>query len=122
MKVGDAAETTRAFTADDVAAYVALGGAARDGETPEPLIGALFSYLLGVKLPGMGTNYLKQSTEHLAPAPLGRPLTARVEVTRIRADKRLVDLATTCRDASGHLVAQGRALVAVQDVDVALEV
>jgi 3-hydroxybutyryl-CoA dehydratase len=83
---------------------------------PEPLIGALFSYLLGVQLPGFGTNYLKQEMRFLAPAAPGSALTARVEVTRLRPEKHLVDLATTCRDGDGRLICEGRALVLVRDV------
>ncbi len=83
---------------------------------PEPLIAALFSYLLGVKLPGFGTNYLKQELEFLAPAPLGAELVASVEITRLRPEKDLVDLATICTTADGEPIAKGRALVLVKDV------
>lgn len=110
------AEVTRRFGAADVADWLALGGAAPPGGVPEPLIGALFSYLLGVRLPGLGTNYLKQETRFHAPAPLEEALTARVAVTRVRPEKALVDLETTCRTAAGTLVASGRALVFVGDV------
>lgn len=83
---------------------------------PEALVNGLFSYLLGVHLPGQGTNYLKQETDFVAPAPLGLPLVARVEITRLRPDKHLVDLATTCHTGDGALVARGRALVLARDV------
>jgi 3-hydroxybutyryl-CoA dehydratase len=117
IRLGDEAIVKRAFTAQDVADYRALGGAEMpDGEAPEPLVGALFSYLLGVKVPGPGTNYLKQQTRFLKPVPLGAELTARVAVTRIRADKHLVDLVTTCHGPDGVLLAEGRALVYVEDV------
>jgi len=116
IRVGDRADVTRAFTKADVDRLVALGGTCAPGVVPEPLIGALFSYLLGVKLPGLGANYLKQQCEFVAPAPLGEPLTASVEVTRLRPDKRLVDLQTICRDASGTLVCEGRALIHAADV------
>lgn len=117
MMIGETASTTRAFTAADVASYVDMGGAApHPGETPEPLIGALFSYLLGVELPGPGTNYLKQYTDHHAPARLGASLTATVRVVQLRPEKHLVDLETTCIDDAGTLVASGRALVYVTDV------
>jgi acyl dehydratase len=114
---GEAAELARAFSGSDVDALVSLGGARpSDGSVPIPLIGALFSYLLGVRLPGRGTNYLKQQTRYLAPAPLDRPLTARVAITRKRPDKQLIDLSTTCRDAAGSLICEGRALVHAGDV------
>lgn len=116
MKTGDKAVIERRFSEDNLAAYRALGGAGAENCVPEPMIAALFSYLLGVKLPGPGTNYLKQSIEFHAPAPVGAPLTAGVEITRMRPEKSLVDLATICRDEDGRLIASGRALVLVKDV------
>lgn len=117
MKVGDSAETTRAFSLQDLRDYTRLSGhQARGEQVPEPLIGALFSYLLGVKLPGLGTNYLKQETRYLASAVTGEELTARVKITRLRPDKQLVDFETTCRCADGRIVASGRALVYAGDV------
>jgi 3-hydroxybutyryl-CoA dehydratase len=83
---------------------------------PEPLIGALFSYLLGVKLPGYGTNYLKQEMHFSAPAPLDQPLTARVTLTRLRPDKHLADLETVCTGPDAREICRGRALVSVRDV------
>jgi 3-hydroxybutyryl-CoA dehydratase len=118
MKVGDRARITRTYRPEDVAALVALaGGQGAPGATvPEPLIGGLFSYLLGRELPGFGTNYLKQQMRFLRPARLGEPITATVEITRIRPDKHLVDLATTCTAADGTVLCDGRALVLVEDV------
>ncbi|MEA1941231.1 MAG: phosphate acetyltransferase [Pseudomonadota bacterium] len=117
LREGRFAETRRTFTRADVDALTRLAGAPDSGDAvPEALINGMFSYLLGVDLPGQGTNYLKQETEFLADAPLNTPLTARVEITRLRPDKHLVDLATTCRTENGTLVAQGRALVLARDV------
>jgi acyl dehydratase len=107
----------RTFSEADVAEYIALGGETPPpGQVPAPMISALFSYLLGVKLPGPGANYLKQETDFLSPARIGEALTARVEVTRLRPEKSLVDLATTCHGADGRLLATGRALIFVGDV------
>lgn len=119
MRVGDHAETRRAYTPADIAAFHALAGEAGEMpvSVPEPLIGALFSYLLGVELPGFGTNYLKQELQFERPAPIGAPLIARVEITRLRPDKHLVDLATTCRDEAGTVYCRGRALVLAKDVE-----
>jgi hypothetical protein len=118
MHVGDHAEIRRSYTAADLAAFHALAGTPDGSRTsvPEPLIGALFSYLLGVELPGFGTNYLKQELQFERPAPVGVPLIARVEITRLRPDKHLVDLATTCSDAAGTVYCRGRALVLAKDV------
>lgn len=120
MQIGQHAETTRSYSRDDLAAFAELSGAQPGADlgasVPEPLIGALFSYLLGVQLPGFGTNYLKQEMRFLAPAPLDEALTARVEITRLRPEKHLVDLTTTCRTADGRLICEGRALVLARDV------
>jgi acyl dehydratase len=118
VKIGDRARVTRIFQPEDVAALAALaGGQCADRNTvPEPLIGALFSYLLGRELPGFGTNYLKQQMRFLRPARLGEPITATVEITRIRPDKHLVDLAPACTSANGTVLCDGRALVLVEDV------
>jgi len=117
MKLGDSVQVTRTFNAQHLRDYIALSGHhPRHGEIPAPLIGALFSYLLGMKLPGMGTNYLKQEARFHANARLGDVLTARVEITRLRPDKQLVDLKTTCLNSQGELIASGRALVYVGDL------
>jgi acyl dehydratase len=117
MKVGDCALVTRAFTGEEVAAWHALSQAQTTIDAvPEPMIGALFSYLLGVVVPGPGTNYLKQDLQFHAPAAIGAALTASVAITRLRPDKSLVDLDTRCFDGSGALIASGRALVYVGDI------
>ena len=88
--VGQNAEMTRSFSAADVSRYASLGGhEPAPGDVPEPLVNALFSRLLGVELPGEGTNYLKQD---------------------------LVDLKTRCVGEHGNLISEGRALVYVADV------
>ena len=69
-----------------------------------------------MRLPGSGANYLKQHTDHRAPARLGAPLNATVRVVQLRPEKHLVDLETTCIDDTGALVASGRALIYVRDV------
>jgi 3-hydroxybutyryl-CoA dehydratase len=119
MKVGDSASLTRRYQAEDIVAFASLAGVAPETirHVPEPLIGALFSYLLGVELPGRGTNYLKQELAFAAPVPLDAEVTAVVTITRLRPDKHLCDLATTLNDAEGRTLATGRALVLVKDVD-----
>ena len=117
MKLGDSAQTTRTFSDRDLGDYIRLSGHETTGGCiPEPMIGALFSYLLGMRLPGLGTNYLKQETRYESTAAIGEALTARVEITRLRPEKQLVDHATSCYRADGSLVASGRALVYVGEL------
>lgn len=118
MEVGQSAELTRRYGAEDLKAFAALSGVAAKSldHVPEPLVAALFSYLLGVKLPGPGTNYLKQEMTFLAPAPLDEDLIARVEISRLRPDKHLVDLWAVCRTSGGVTISEGRSLVLAKDV------
>ena len=90
MKTGDHADVTRTFGVKDLTEYSQLSGhVVHNQNVPEPLIGALFSYLLGVKLPGVGTMYLKQETQFRDSVLVGEALTARVEITRLRPEKQL---------------------------------
>lgn len=111
MTPGQRASLTRAFGAADLAAFAALSGGTTGGTVPEPLVAALFSCLLGTRLPGPGTGWLKQTLHHHSPARPGEPLTATVELTRLRPEKRLADLACACHGADGRLVCEGRALM-----------
>jgi acyl dehydratase len=86
---------------------------------PGPLLGGLFSNLLGTGLPGRGTNWLKQSFRFIAPAPIGEAITATVEITRLRPDKDLVNLRGTCITSTGHIVCEAESLVLVKDLLVA---
>lgn len=117
FSVGESASLQRRFTAADLASFSALSGTVADpvDGVPGPLIGALFSCLLGVELPGPGTNYLKQEMRFLLPVPLDVDLTARVTITRLRPEKHLVDLETVCELPDGTRVCEGRALVYVED-------
>jgi len=117
LSLGATASLARAYSSGDIQAFAFLAGVDDLPETvPEPLIAALFSCLLGVEVPGPGTNYLKQEMEFLAPARIGEGLTAKVEITRLRPDKDLVDLATLCLAGDGTVICRGRALVLARDV------
>lgn len=116
LTVGMRAATRRAFGAAELRAYAELTGDGRAAAAvPEPLVGGLFSYLLGTRLPGPGTNYLRQRLTFHAAALPGEQLEASVAVTRVRPDKALVNLATVCTGAGGRLIAEGEALVLAAD-------
>lgn len=110
--VGRRHALSRSFTEADLAAYEALVGDRAGGQgVPEPLLAGLFSTLLGVHLPGPGTNYLKQALRVVDTAQPGEQLEAMVEIVRVVPEKRLVYLTTTCRGESGRLLVEGEALV-----------
>lgn len=123
MKVGDSASLTRRYAPDDIAAFAGLAGVppATITHVPEPLIAALFSTLLGVELPGSGTNYLRQELSFAGSPRLDEAVTATVAITRLRPDKHLCDLSTTLTGADGQILATGRALVLVKDVARSME-
>ena len=122
LTLGQTATVTRAFSPEDLRGFAAIAGlhSAEFPALPEPLLAALFSYILGVKLPGRGTNYLKQDMQFLKPVPLTETVTATLEITKLRPEKHLCDLATTLRDAAGETLVTGRALVYIKDVEGAL--
>jgi acyl dehydratase len=84
---------------------------------PGGLLGGMISDLLGTKLPGRGTNWLKQRFVFLKPTYPNATITANVEIVRLRPDKDLVNLRTTCVDPTGDLVLEGEALVWVSDLE-----
>ena len=67
--------------------------------------------LIGTKLPGTGSIYVKQDLRFLAPVRIGDTITARVEVTEIIAEKKRVRLKTTCINQEGTQVLDGEAVV-----------
>ena len=129
LAVGQWASLVRAYTAADLAEYLDLLGETnllfadagharrtglRDAPLPGPLLGALFSCLLGTRLPGRGTNWLKQRLLPRLPVYPGDELAAYVQITRIRPEKELVNLRTWI-EAAGETVCDGEALVWVGD-------
>jgi hypothetical protein len=113
FSIGESAALSRTFARADVDEYFALAGTAarHDGEVPPAMVGALISCLLGTQLPGLGTNWLKQRLAFTRHARIGEPLTASVEITRLRHDKGLIDLRTRCFDSAGRPICDGAALV-----------
>lgn len=113
IEIGNKSSISRIFEERDIRSYAEQSGAKSINSkwVPEPLIGGLFSYLLGVELPGKGTMYLKQETQFLDRAAPGEALKATVEITNLRPDKKLIDLKTSCENEEGTLIAEGRALI-----------
>ena len=130
LVVGQSASLRRIYTTAEHDAYLALLGdtnplfndaayAHRRGlrglPLPGPLLGALFSCLLGTRLPGRGTNWLKQRFYFCQYAFPGDELEAHAQIVRLRPDKELINLRTWITSA-GELVCDGEALVWVGDL------
>jgi acyl dehydratase len=125
--VGDKASLSKTFTADEVQRYAEISTDTNpvhvDPEfarknTPFDgcivhgmLVGSLFSALLGMHLPGMGTIYLGQKLSFKGPVPVGEEVTATVEITHIREDKPIITLRTLCVNRKGETVIDGEAVV-----------
>lgn len=119
LAVGQTASVQRTFTSDDITEFLHLATLSAESSTMHvapPLFAGMISALLGMTLPGKGTNYLKQRYTFFAEAFSGEELTASVEIVRIRAEKALVNLRTVCR-AGGRIIADGKALVLAKDVE-----
>jgi len=121
LEVGMSAIQVREFTPADVAAYTELVEDPRSRyhgpapEIPRPLLGGLVSRLLGVDLPGPGTNWLKQRYWFHRQVTAPAEVTMTVAITRLRPEKSLVDLAAH-GTVGGEVVVSGRTLVLAADV------
>ena len=132
LEIGQTACAKRTFSAQSLAEYSDLTGDTnplfsdadytrqlgfKDCLVPGPLLSGMFSDLFGTKLPGRGTNWLKQNLHFPAPAYVGDEISATVEIIRLRPEKDLVNLRGTCTNSSGELVCQAQSLVMVKDLE-----
>ncbi len=132
LKVGDNVSQARVFSLDDIfqfcelisernSVYLDSVYAQSLGFQGTPISGGLLggtvSDILGTKLPGRGTNWLKQKYHFLAPAYPGEGITTNVEIIRLRPEKDLINLRTTLTNPRGDVVVDGEALVWVSDLE-----
>ncbi|MDC8757182.1 MaoC/PaaZ C-terminal domain-containing protein [Janthinobacterium fluminis] len=132
LRRGMRARAERTHSDADLAAYAALTGDSNPLHhsdawavghgfggrlVPPPLLAAMFSDLLGTRLPGRGTGWMKQTLRFLAPAYIGERITADVEIIRLRADKDLVNLASVLTGADGRTICRGESLVLVRNLE-----
>ena len=126
LKIGDAAEFTKTISESDVYLYAGLTGDLNPAHINEAyaektffktriahgmLPAGFISGVLGMKLPGPGTIYIKQELNFLAPVRIGDTITARAEVIEITSDKNRVRFKTTCSNQEGKVVLDGEAVV-----------
>jgi 3-hydroxybutyryl-CoA dehydratase len=126
LHVGDNAEFTKTVSEADVYMYAGVTGDVNPAHIDEVYAGKTFfktriahgmllagfiSTVLGNRLPGNGTIYMKQELNFLGPVRIGDTVTARVEVVDIEKEKNRVKLRTTCVNQDGTTVVDGEALV-----------
>jgi 3-hydroxybutyryl-CoA dehydratase len=75
------------------------------------LVAGFISTVIGNKLPGTGSIYVKQELRFLAPVRIGDTITAKVEVIEVIAEKNRVRLRTTCVNQEDTLVLDGEAVI-----------
>jgi acyl dehydratase len=121
IQLGQQATLVRRFDAQDTNELIELVDdpnpvyRGSDAALPPALLGGLISCLLGMTLPGPGTNWLKQRFQFIRPVDIDAEVEARVTVTRLRPDKELVNLASEC-EVGGEVVMTGESLVLVRDL------
>ena len=126
LQMGEAAEFSKTISESDVYLFAGISGDFNPAHINEPyarqtafksriahgmLAAGLVSTVVGTRLPGPGTIYMKQNLTFLAPVYIGDTITARAEVMELIQEKKRVRLKTTCVNQDGKTVLEGEALV-----------
>jgi 3-hydroxybutyryl-CoA dehydratase len=130
IKIGEKASFIKTVTEADVVAFAGITGDfnpvhinaeyAKKSFFKERiahgiLTAGFISAALGTQLPGPNSIYLKQDLSFTAPVKLGDTVTATVEVTAKRDDKKLITLSTVVTNQRGEVVVKGEALIKKMD-------
>lgn len=128
--VGQEAEASRRFTMEEVRQFAALSGDHNPLHVDEEyaragrfggcivhgiLVSGLISRVLGTQLPGEGGIYLEQNLSFRKPVYVGDTVTARVRITEIWREKKIVTLETNVYNQEGQGVILGTARLLYED-------
>jgi acyl dehydratase len=126
VNIGDHASITKTFTENDVKVFADISNDqnpihldpefAASTRFKRPLVhgiltAGLISAVLGMRLPGPGSIYLKQELNFRAPVYIGDTITATATVKNIREDKPILTLKTICTNQDGIVVIKGEAIL-----------
>lgn len=126
LSLGDFAEFVKTVTETDIYLFAGITGDLNPAHINEEYAKTTFfntrishgmlqagfiSAVIGTRLPGPGTIYIKQELNFLAPVHIGDTITARVEVADIMKEKNRVTLKTSCINQKGKTMLEGDALV-----------
>ena len=125
LNINDSEEFSKTVSESDIYLYAGVSGDFNPAHINEPyaqgtffktriahgmLCAGFISAVIGMKLPGPGTIYIRQELNFRAPVRIGDTVTARVEVIE-KLEKKRVRLKTTCVNQEGTLVLDGEAVV-----------
>jgi len=126
LSVGDTAQFTKTVSEADVYLFAGVTGDFNPAHIDEEyakktyfgtriahglLSAGFISTVLGNRLPGPGSVYLRQELTFLGAVKIGDTITAAVEVVEIDTVKGRVRLLTTCDNQEGKRVLTGEAVV-----------
>ena len=126
LKIGDTASFSKTVSESDVYLFAGVTGDLNPAHVNEDfakdtffktriahgmLSAGFISAVIGTKLPGPGTIYMRQELKFTAPVRIGDTVKAIVEVIEIVADKKRVRLKTYCVNQDNTTVVDGEALV-----------
>ena len=126
IEVGDAAQFSKTISESDVYLFAGITGDFNPAHVNEEyakntffktriahgmLSAGLISTILGTKLPGPGTIYMKQDLRFLAPVHIGDTISACAEVIEVIPEKNRVKLKTYCVNQENTTVLDGEAMV-----------
>jgi len=126
IKLGDFEEFSKTISESDIYTFAGITGDLNPAHINEDyakdtffkgriahgmLLAGFISAVIGMKLPGPGTIYIKQELAFKGPAKIGDTITARAEVIDINVEKNRVRLKTTCRNQKDKELVDGEALI-----------
>ncbi len=126
LKVGDTAEFSKTVSESDVYLFAGVSGDLNPAHINEAyasntffktriahgmLSAGFISAVLGMKLPGPGSIYIKQELNFRAPVLIGDTITARAEILELLTEKKMARIKTTCTNQEGKTVLDGEALI-----------
>ena len=126
LYIGQEAEASKCFTMEEVRQFAGLSGDDNplhvDEEYAEKgrfgrcvvhgiLVSGVISKVLGTQLPGAGSIYLEQNLSFRKPVYVGDTVTARIRITEIQPEKKIITLETNVYDQEEKCVILGTAKI-----------
>jgi 3-hydroxybutyryl-CoA dehydratase len=126
LDVGDSEEFSKTVSESDIYLFAGVTGDCNPAHINEQFAARTFfktriahglltagfvSTVIGCKLPGPGTIYIKQELNFRAPVRIGDTITARAEIIEITPEKNRIRLKTIAVNQDGTVVLDGEAVV-----------